>query len=163
MKALLLTLLMVAGSVMADSGLYYDPGRNGEGLSLHTNGDTVVGFLFTYGGEDSEVSMPIPPYVSPQFPLEEPLNGQRWFLLSPGTLVGDCADGELYIGGGVNYPVPLVPNGIGDVRLVALYTLCKLGDGWQLLVERTEDSPLAEDDPLFLVNFDFDVLLFSGD
>lgn len=168
MKKLLFSLLLVvlAGSAIAqDSGLYYNPARSGEGLSLHRSGDRVVGFIFTYGGVESETPASIPPWVSPQVPLEEPLNGQRWFLISGDTLIDDTyAEGILYSTGGINYPVKLHPNDIGAAVPVGEYVLSRYEDGWELLVAPLEGGPLLEDDPLFTVHFLFGELLFrSGD
>lgn len=161
-----LLLLALAGAAFAqDSGLYYNPARDGEGLSLQRSGDTVVAFLFTYGGEESETPAPIAPWLSPQVPLEDPLNGQRWFFTGAGTLVDNSyAEGILYSTGGVNYPVPLQPNPVAKPVAVGEYVLSRYENGWELLVSPLKNGPLLEDDPLFTVHFVFGVrLLKAGD
>lgn len=168
MKKLLFSLLLVvlaSSAIAQDSGLYYDSSRSGEGLSLHRSGDRVVGFLFTYGGAEAETPAPVPPWISPQAPLEEPLNGQRWFLISGDILIDDTyAEGILYSTGGVNYPVKLQPNDIGSTVPVGEYVLSRYEEGWELLVMPLEDGPLLENDPLFTVHFLFGEQLFrSGD
>jgi len=161
----LLALTFPCISIAGDSGLYFDKSRNGEGLDLHRDGERVVAFLYTYGGEDAEIGVPIPPYVSPQFPLEFPLNGQRWFLMSGDPLIDDLyVEGLFYQTGGINFPVRLHPLAIGTAEVVGTYVLERYKDGWQLIVTRTEDSQLAEYDPLFSVPFLFGSRLFiSGD
>lgn len=161
---LLLTLL-ISGAVMAgDSGLYYDPDYDGEGISLQRNDNTIVVFLYTYGGEDAEIPVEVPPFLSPQYPLEEPLNGQRWFLTSNCELQNEeTCTGVMYGTGGINYPVPLEPNGIGAPVVVGEFELLRVGEGWYLVVDRVEESPLAEDDPLFERLYTFTVPLFYSE
>ena len=170
MKYFLIGLLLLASGLAyardtsSDSGLYFNPDRDGEGLALHRSGKTVAAFVFTYGGAEAEVPQPIGPFFSPQIPLDEPLNGQRWFMISGDPLIGDVATGILYITGGVNYPDVLQPLSIGTAEAVGNYELSRNGDGWDLIVVRSSGSRLAADDPLYTVDFSFDTLLFeSGD
>lgn len=168
MKTFFLVIALLCFSlsaVAADSGLYYNTSRSGEGLSLHRDGDLVAGFFFTYGGDCEEVVVPITPYVSPAVILSDPLNGQRWFMISGDLLVDDTyAVGLLYQTGGVNYPLGLSPNGVGAAVVVGEYLLERSGDGWSLTVTPTHDTQLALDDPLFTQAFNFSTtLLSSGD
>jgi hypothetical protein len=106
-------MLVLAGTVQAqDSGIYFDLDRGGEGISLHRDGDRVVVYLFTYGGVDQEVPVNLPPWTSPQVPLENPLNGQRWFLMSDLLVDNTTMTGIVYQSGGINYPEKLHPNDI---------------------------------------------------
>jgi len=159
--------LLIAGSALAgDSGLYFNKARNGEGISLYRNGDTVVFFLFTYGGLDQEIGVPIYPWVSPTPGITDPqVNGQRWFLSGGVPLVDDSyAEGILYQTAGINYPTRLAPNGVGGTLPVANFLLERSGDGWDLLVvPLKEDNPLEEDDVLFTVPWSFETLLFRGE
>lgn len=158
---LLLTAVFAIGTAQADSGLYYSQRDNGQGLSLARNGDTVVAFFFTYGGEEEEVLVMIPPFVSPSIILEEPLNGMRWFFISGDTLVDDVAEGPLYAGSGINFPQRLPPNGAGDVVAIGDYVLERCGDGWCLTVTHFEDSQLEPEDPVFGKHV-FDTFLFPA-
>jgi hypothetical protein len=164
MKIFALFLLTLSLSAFAvDSGIYFDLKRGGEGISLHRDGDRVVVYLFTYGGEDQEVPVFMPPWVSPQVPLENPLNGQRWFLMSD-VIDGDTLAGIVYQSGGINYPVKLHPNDIAAAVAVGNYELTRAGEGWDLVIVPSANSPLAADDPLFTVDFKFSTRLFvAGD
>jgi hypothetical protein len=167
MKLIITFLLAVvlAGTVHAtDSGIYFDLERGGEGISLHRDGDRVVVYLFTYGQAEQEVPVNLPPWVSPQVPLENPLNGQRWFLMSDLLVDDTTMTGIVYQSGGINYPVKLHPNDIAAAVAVGNYELTRAGDGWQLVIVPTADSPLDDDDPLFTVSWVFGTRLFiSGD
>lgn len=168
MKKLLLALVLslFCGVALAgDSGVYSNPDRDGEGLSLHVSGTTVVGFLFTYGQLEEELALSLPPIVSPQLQLilDPPLNGQRWFLISGDELIDNqYVTGKLYQGGGLNYPVKLHPHGVGAVVPVGNYLLERSGDGWSLTVENIKGGPLGDMDPLFMVIFDFDLKILDA-
>jgi hypothetical protein len=163
----LFALFLLAFSLTAsatDSGIYFDLERGGEGISLHRDGDRVVVYLFTYGGVDQEVPVNMPPWTSPQVPLENPLNGQRWFLMSDRLVDDSTMQGIVYQSGGINYPEKLHPNDIAAAVVVGNYELTRAGEGWELVIVPTADSPLADDDPLFTVPFVFATRLFiSGD
>jgi hypothetical protein len=161
----ILLALVLAGTVHAtDSGIYFDLERGGEGISLHRDGDRVVAYLFTYGQAEQEVPVNLPPWVSPQVPLEDPLNGQRWFLMSDRLVDDSTMSGIVYQSGGINYPEKLHPNDIAAAVAVGNYELTRAGEGWELVIVPTSGSPLADDDPLFTVPFGFGTRLFiSGD
>jgi len=156
---------VLAGTVHAtDSGIYFDLDRGGEGISLHRDGDRVVVYLFTYGQADQEVPVNMPPWTSPQEPLENPLNGQRWFLMSDLLVDNTTMTGIVYQSGGINYPEKLHPNDIAAAVVVGNYELTRAGQGWELVIVPSPDSPLPDDDPLFTVDFRFSTRLFvAGD
>lgn len=157
-------LIGLIGTAQAqDSGIFVNLERTGEGISLHRDGDRVVAYLFTYGQEEMEVPFFLPPWNSPQEPLESPLNGQRWFLMSD-VIEGDTLAGIIYQSGGINYPVKLHPNDVAYAVAVGHYELTRADGGWDLVIVPTDDSPLSDDDPLFTVDFKFRTAIFiSGD
>lgn len=158
MKAFLIVVLM-AFSLAAwagDSGLYFNPDRNGEGISLQRNGDTVVTYFYTYGAE----TCPDPdlPTVSP-VPDEIVCghDGQRWFL-AVDDIVGNVVSGLLYITEGQNYPGS---GTVGDETPVGTYTLVRDGDGWAMAVNRFGPA-LDADDYIFATIFEFTTKLLSA-
>jgi hypothetical protein len=156
----LITILLLIFSLTAwagDSGLYHNPDRNGEGILLQRNGDTVVTFLFTYGAEIC--GLPIPPIPSPEPPVLpddcQPI-GQRWFL-GVNDIVGNVVSGILFATNGAPGSDPVV----GEEIAVGTYTMVRDGAGWLLAVNRFGPE-LDIDDPLFAEIFDFSALLFSA-
>lgn len=146
--ALLLTLLAATANA---SGLYYDADRNGEGILILDNETTIVGYLFTYGGEAcNDVRLP---QVGPHLPTDTgcKLNEQRWFFFADDLVNGE-ASGTLYIASGVNYPDgeidPDNPFGVivGLPEPVGTYHLRTMESGYQVIVlsEGTTDDPLYE-------------------
>ena len=159
-----LLLLLVSFSLFAgDSGSYFDTDRSGEGLILQRDGDTMLFFFFTYGGE-SECGEPT---VSPSLPLFScMLNGQRWFFGS-GTYneLAQSLTGSLYITEGIDYPdtVFKVDGGgdVGDATVIGRYTLVREGKGWLMFVTRFGNT-LGADDPLFAEVYNFVTPMFKA-
>jgi len=157
-----LILLLLSSTLMAgESGLYFDPERNGEGISVHRSGDTVVTFLFTYGALFCDGV--IEPTVSPSLTPEDcDLSGQRYFFATDDIDEFDTAvSGALFITSGRNYPDGIIDE-VGEAQAVGVYTLVRKGDGFLMAVDRF-GSVLTEDDPLFERIFDFSTRLFIAD
>lgn len=159
----LLVLLLMSALALApltaqagDSGQYFDPERNGEGIILQRSGDLVVTFLFTYGFEIC--GLPIPPIPSPEPPILpdgcEPI-GQRWFF-GADEIVGNVVSGILFVTEGTT-----APDTVGEEIPVGAYTMVREGDGWLFAVDRFGPE-LSADDPLFARIFDFNTLLFEA-
>jgi hypothetical protein len=80
-KIIALLLTLVPAFAFADTGLFYDPERDGEGFSITENGDSLSFLYFTYG-KDPIDERPKPPTVSPPAPpLPRPnADAPSWFL-----------------------------------------------------------------------------------
>ncbi len=172
MKNFLLVLLTLCLAILTvpatlayagDSGLYYDESRNGEGITLLRDGDTIVLYFFTYGSEVCGE-----PVVSPSLPGENCIaDGQRWFFAVDNyNEIQQSLTGSLFITVGREYPNgifgdnPLVST-VGESEIVGRYTLIQGGDGWQMFVTRF-GTALDEDDFLFSRVFSFTSLLFEA-
>jgi hypothetical protein len=152
----------------SDSGVFYNPDADGEGIVLTRSGDNIVFYFYTYHPEDGCWNSKI-----------EGCNDQRWFVSSLSPLVKETfATGTLFatIGlgfdscvGGRAVTIPestatVVQNGscyqlipVGD------FLLTRDGEGWSLLVERL-DEHLPKTDPIFNNIFNFDTpLIYATD
>lgn len=159
LTAFCLTPVVIAG----DSGLYYDQSRNGEGITLLRNGDTVVFYFFTYGAKTCGE-----PVVSPSLPGEDCIaDGQRWFFAADTfNEFQQSVTGSLFITAGVEYPEGLTGENllmstVGEAEIVGRYMLVRGGDGWHLFVTRFGPA-LDEEDFLFSRVFNFTTLLLEA-
>lgn len=135
-------------AVAQDSGVYFNPEADGEGIVLIRNGDLFVTYLFTYG--EDICGLPVPPVVSPEPEVVEGEgcvgNGQRWFV-GADEATGDFVTGFLYVTDGIDYPAAL-DGKVATETKVGVYTLARDGTGWALFVTRFGPA-LEVDDPLF--------------
>lgn len=160
---LLSTLLLFSTTLFAqgnapDSGVYFDPERSGEGISLHRSEDTVLFYFFTYG---EEVCGPIEPVPSPVRGVNDgcDLNGQRWFF-GFGDASDNVVSGDLFLTDGIEYPFD--DRGfIGEESVIGEFLLVKDGHGWVLVVSHVPGD-LSPDDPVFTLFYDFSGRLFIG-
>jgi len=158
MKKLIYILLLAFSfpAFAGDSGDYFDLDKNGEGLNLGRNGDTIFFKYYTYGG-DSECGEPV---VSPSIPTCE-LNGQRWFFgVDTYNEISESLTGNFYITEGVDFPFGADGN-VGDATIVGRYTLVRDLEGWALFVTRF-GTTLSQDDPLFDDVIGFPIKLFES-
>jgi hypothetical protein len=170
----LLTILLLAFSLPAlagDSGSYYDPDVDGQGMQLSRHGDTIQIFVYTYDDWQGcpGVNLPNGGLATPQNCSEN-----RWFYSAGDTISkGDQQiEGWLYMGIGLNYPKGLPDLAdpfkvqVGEGMLIGRYimqrTLGINGPGWALVVIRFSNV-LAKNDSLFSQVFDFNTLLFKAD
>jgi hypothetical protein len=175
MKALkyVLGLILLVSSLTAfaqGSGLYKDPDRYGEGISLTLNGNKVQFFFYTYDGnpgcfdEDDVFTVTIPEDF---LVTNENCHENRWFLSGGDTLdESGVATGWFYTAFGLNYPEGLDDNdnpfqmNVGETQIVGVYVIERYDDGWRLVVTRWGDV-LHEDDPLFERVYYFRGLIFA--
>ena len=136
MKYLLVLLLLFAAPVYAQSGVFMDEERRGEGVTVFQHvdlhGDAQATFYFyTYDAR----------------------NNQRWFLGSDAWTDG-ASTGLLYAASGVNYPVGEPSNEpfeedimiVGKPYPVGTYVLrADKEGGYQLWVSRPEVETLDRD------------------
>ena len=146
MKILLLTLLILSGSVFAQSGVYMDYDRQGEGITVFDWTDLhgvnqITFYFYSYDRDDD----------------------QRWFLGSS-EWDEDMSKGFLYAAEGVNYPEG-IPSGkpfeedviiVGEAYKVGTYVLLKGKDGgyalWVTRLDEVEARPTRD----FLYDHAFD-------
>ena len=181
---LALTALFFSASTYAgDSGSYYDPDRDGEGLQLSRNGDIIQFFFYSYKPHyDYSDSLDDYGKYGGCYGIELPKGGlateencskNRWFY-SAGDVIakdGQQVEGWLYMGLGLDYPkgIPDVADPfkvrVGEGVLVGRYILQRTiginGAGWALVVIRFAEV-LPKDDPVFNMVFSFNTLLFEA-
>jgi len=168
---LLLLLALVSFNVSAqdwpDSGLWFDPARDGEGLNITVHKGSIVAFVYTYGEYDCNPYEP--PVVSPSVKGSDCDNfGQRWFFISGDKMVDGEAQGFLYLTQGVNFPHgiqnPADPfqQIVGEPYAVGIYILRRTkNDGWDMLVLPFGNA-LDPDDDIFSRVFTFTTQLFPA-
>jgi len=125
--------LLAFGTAQADStGVWHNPDRNGEGISLIDRGETLVVYFYTY----RDVSHPIPPTVSSEPPVVEPAqpNTSAWYLGVAEDFDGESASGIFYATEAFNYP-DADDGAVASVEEVGRFTLVRDGDGWILEID----------------------------
>ena len=97
--ALCFTFPVLAG----DTGIYFDPNRDGEGIVLNRAGERVQFYFFTYEDADDCWNITIP---ESGLVTSDNCHETRWFLNSPATLSPDGLEASGYLYGvvGLNYP-----------------------------------------------------------
>lgn len=129
--AVLAGLLFFGTAQAADTGLWYDPERSGEGINIITRDKTLVIFFYTY--RDTE--HPIPPTVSPAPPVVPFVapNSSVWYYGQAENFDGELATGFLYGAEAFDYPFS-VEFDVGAVEKVGIFELVRDGEGWLLEV-----------------------------
>ncbi len=166
---LILLFAMVAAAPIyaADTGLFYDAERDGEGLLVMRDERLIVTYFFTYGASSCDEDYK--PDVGPLLPefYDCGNQGQRWFFTSDKWNGEDMeATGFIFMASGVDYPkgIPDVTNPfvqiVGEAIPVGVYILRPAGDGYQMLVVPYGDR-LDKDDPLYNRIYQFTTLLFE--
>jgi hypothetical protein len=148
----------------SDSGLFYNPERDGEGINLIRNGDHVVFYFYTYEPHETCWNIEIP---EGGLVTEANCNEQRWFLSGGDKIDDGIIEGWLYTGLGTGYPKCL-PNPedpfltvCGEAHIVGRYIMARNLTGWRMVVVRVGDI-LDKEDPLFNQVFDFNTPLFMA-
>ena len=164
MKTLLLFLLLVCSSAFAlDSGTYYNPERDGEGLQLTRSGDLVQIFFYTYEPYQGcwNVELPDTGLVT-----RDNCHEQRFFMSGGDHIAADRVEGWLYSTVGLDYHIgivdPLNPflSRVGEAHVVGLYILERKDAGWRMVVVQFGDL-LDGDDPLYTEVFEFSQVLLQ--
>lgn len=130
--ATLASIFLIGTAYAADTGVWYNPERNGDGINLITKDATVVLYYYTYR---DDVKL-IPPSVSPEPPVVDPIapNTATWYLGLAHDYDGESASGILYIGEAYSYP-EVFDNAVGEAAEVGTFTLLRDGEGWTLKVK----------------------------
>lgn len=128
----LASLFLLGTAQAADTGVWYNPARNGDGINLITRDSTLVVYYYTYR-DDVQV---IPPSVSPEPPIVDPIapNSAVWYLGLAHDYDGESATGILYIGEAFSYPL-VSNNAVGEAQEVGRFTILRDGEGWTLEVD----------------------------
>ena len=176
MKKLLILLILLPLTVFSsDSGLYFNPERDGEGIQVSRNGDTIQIFFYTYEPNDECWNITIP---EGGLVTDDNCHEQRYFFTAGNTLFDNSvATGYLYTTAGLDYPEGLTNLGnpfvaqVGEAIVVAQYSLQRvlwidpktqeLRNGFRMVFVRFGDV-LDEDDPLFTQVYDFPTQLFAA-
>ena len=164
MKYLLITLLLLCGNLFAqDSGTYFNPERDGEGIQLTRNGDMVQIFFYTYEYHQGcwNLNQPDSGLVN-----EDNCHEQRYFMSGGDNIANDRVEGWLYATVGLDYHIgivdPLNPfrSRVGEAHIVGLYILERKDAGWRMVVVQFGDL-LSENDPLYTEVFEFSQVLMQ--
>jgi len=166
MKIFVLCALLFGATLQAaDSGLYMDETRSGEGITLTRAGDIVQFFFFTYEPSTDCWNFANLPEVTDW--NEHSCHEARWFLTGGDELIGDTVTGFLYATVGIDYPLGIsdpddpFASVVGDDFVIGLYILRRQGDGWRLVVFPVGDA-LDIEDPLYTTTFDFNHVLLEA-
>jgi hypothetical protein len=119
----------------AESGIFFDPARDGEGVTVFVDHNNFTLFFYTY--RDSVYN--IPPTVGPKAPTpdvdaickDEP----TWYIAQASNFDGTTATGTVYFGQSFGYPEVVVEGTVADVVAVGTFSATRSGSGWDLIVD----------------------------
>jgi len=146
-------LLISAPLMAAESGIFFDPDRNGEGATIFVDDNQAVLFFYTYCDE----SYDIPPAVSPLPPLVELdcANEPLWFLAQSSNFDGETGDGSIFMGEAINYPNASSESTVAAIDTVGTFTLIRSGDGFEMTVDWVQNPFLPQGVNLYNSTFFF--------
>ena len=152
-----LTILLLSTMAVAESGFYHNPERDGEGVSVVIDGDTLAFAFFTYW----DAKHAIPPIVSPPPPVLKPIipchNCPVWYV-GTGVWVDGASIGDMYMSSPIEYP--LAVDGNLDVQfVVGQYLIVATATGYDLIVNCNSVVPAS----MYMCNttFTFNQLLIG--
>jgi hypothetical protein len=138
------------------TGLFQDPFRLGEKLTVMVNGNKVHGQLLTYGAVDPSSSLP-------------GNNKDRWFFFEDNwCAINSYVSGFMYEGKGVNYPDGVENNTdpfgrvVGQQNPIGIYRLWRSNSGYLLQVNPYGKDAIAAD-ALYTGDFHMEQLTFQPD
>ena len=134
MKTLLtIILLMLANTSWAESGHYYDPDRDGEGIFVTTDDQGRLSFgLYTYFDAQSAVHPETSP-PAPLLPLTPCHNCPIWYV-GNGVYVNDASIGAIYLSVAIDYP-NVAQGSLNEAIDVGTYLIERTTDGFDLVVD----------------------------
>jgi len=126
---LLTSLLLLGTAQAADTGVWFNPERSGDGINLITRDETLVVYFYTYR---DNVTI-LPPSVSPEPPTVDPIapNSAAWYLGLANDYDGESATGILYVGQAINYPF-VTGTVVANAYEVGTFEIVRNGEGWTL-------------------------------
>ena len=132
-SAILASLFLFSAAYAADTGVWYTPARNGEGINVITRGPTQLVYFYTY--RDDTV-LNIPPTVSPAPPELEQVgkNLPAWYLGIAQNFDGQSSSGEVYAAEAYNFPFA-IDGSVAAGEQVGTFELVRSGEGWILNIE----------------------------
>jgi len=148
-----------------DSGIFYDPDRDGEGIVLTRNGNDIVFYFYTYHPNEGCWNS-----------KAEGCNDQRWFVSGVAPLIQDSVvTGQFHITKGMDFHPCTGPKitpeastmtimelqSCYEIILVGDFLLTRNGDGWNLQVSQKGDF-LPKNDPIYTTDYTFDTPLLKG-
>lgn len=152
----ILITLLLSTSAVAQSGFFYNPERDGEGISVVIDGDTVAFALYTYW----DATHAVPPIVSPAPPPAiTPCHNCAIWYVGTGEWMKDSSTGKMYMSVPIDYPHSI--DGNLDVQFsIGTYLLTTGGEGYKLSVFCNDVVPSE----LYMCNNDFNFYrLLIGD
>jgi hypothetical protein len=155
-------LFLSATPVMsAESGIFFDPTRDGEGATIFVDDSQFVLFFYTY--RDSVYD--IPPTVGPPMPPVEVCceNQPTWFIAQGNDFDGDSGTGVVYMGQGVDYPVG-AGSLVGETSPIGTFEVVRNGDGFDFVVTWELNELLPQYATVYRTAYSFtDTLLSISD
>lgn len=155
---LILSTFLCSTAFGNSAGVYYNPDRSGEGISVTTSGDTLVLFFYTYRDEVTSIPpsiSPAPPDVAPQFD-----NSSTWYIAQSTNYDGNVATGPIYLSEAASYP-DVVSGGLNALEQVGTFTANYDGSGWTLTVDYEVNLVLPWFSSLYYTEYDFSVGLIE--
>lgn len=154
-------MILLSTSVMA-GGTYYNPERDGEGVSVFTRDDTLVFQFYTYYDRSYSIT-PVPsPAPGPGGEITC-ANEAVWYLGIADNWDGMEATGDLYLSRPLDYPYVGVrvdgTDGLNEIVKVGVFSMIPDDDGFDLVVEPT--GKLPRDMFLFNNRFSFNKRLID--
>lgn len=127
-------ILMLSTALMAESGFYGDPERNGEGLILSIEDSGRIGIAFFTYADSVHV---YPPVLGPNPPIDPltppPTNAATWYIGS-GQFGEHLGEGDMFRSIPLQYPLAL--DGMLSVEAkVGRFHMARLGDGFEFRLE----------------------------
>lgn len=157
---LILWLGLFSLNAFPQTGVYYNPDRDGEGIVAFTDDERIVFYVYTYGAELCATER-VEPLVIQEVCTN---NGQRWFF-GADPWNGRAATGFLFATEGVEYPKgkpdPSNPYGVivGEPTAVGFYVIDYTELGYRLAV--VPFGVVDPDDEIYNRVYNFSGLLFA--
>ena len=127
----LILLLLVSFSAQAQNGFFSNPDRDGEGVIITVQGDTLALAFFTFW--DETYSIPPEVIVKPPLPITECPNCPIWYV-GAGTFDKKFATGKLYTSVALEYPKTL-DNSLDEKIYVGDFFIITHRGGWRLEID----------------------------
>ena len=126
-------LLLLSSLTFADeAGVWGDPlTRQGEGISLHTRGETLVFFFYTYIDANAD-TLPGPSPAPPDI-IGQCVNSSTWLMAVSNNFDGQSAFGDVYFAKPFDYPnVDINEETLEKLYVVAQFFIERVPGGWQV-------------------------------
>jgi hypothetical protein len=163
--ALSAMIFMTSPANAGDSGVYYTPEVDGQGLNFTRFNNLTQFFFYTYEPHSTCWNLNIPELG---LVTHDNCHEQRYFMSSGDVMIDeDTIEGWLYITVGLDFPFgvtdPTDPfiHTVGAPLAVGQYRMERFGDGWRLSIVRWGEV-LEPDDPIFTGTIDFTTRILAA-